>query len=91
MTGPIKSDTGTTNDAISKYDSSGNVSSKTSTLGESNLSGMKTAMQVSNKIVGDLMKLKTSTKKQAENHLQWQKNPSLKEKKCQPFVYSTES
>ena len=66
MTGPIKSDTGTTNDAISKYDSSGNVSSKTSTLGESNLSGMKTAMQVSNKIVGDLMKLKTSTKKQAD-------------------------
>ena len=27
---------------------------------------MKTAMQVSNKIVGDLMKLKTSTKKQAD-------------------------
>lgn len=65
MAGPIKSNTGVAQDAVSKYGNSSSVSSKASSLGESNLSGMKTAMQVSNKIVGDLLKLQSSAKKQA--------------------------
>ncbi|MBL3716867.1 MULTISPECIES: hypothetical protein [Lactococcus] len=66
MTGSIKSNVGVAQDAVSRYRNSRSVSSKTSTLGESNLSGMKTAMQVSNKIVGDLLKLQSSVEKQAE-------------------------
>ena len=65
MAGPIKSDTGTANDAVSKYGNSGNVSSKSSSLGESNLSGMKNAVTVSNKIVGDMITLQSGIKKQA--------------------------
>ena len=66
MAGAIKSDTGVANDAVSKYGNSGNVSSKSSSLGESNLSGMKNAVEVSNKIVGDMMTLHSGIKKQAD-------------------------
>lgn len=65
MAGPIKSNTGVAQDAVSKYGNSRSVSSKSSSLGESNLSGMKAAVQVSNKIVGDLLKLQSSVEKQA--------------------------
>lgn len=65
MAKAIKSDVGTAQNAISKYGSSESINSKKSTLGESNLSGMKTAIKVSNKIVGDLTKLQKSVTKQA--------------------------
>lgn len=65
MAGQIKSDIGTANDAVSKYGNLVGPSTKISALGESNLSGMKSAVTVSNKIVSDVSSLQSSIKKQA--------------------------
>lgn len=65
MAGQIKSDLGTANDAVSKYGNAVGPSIKTTALGESNLSGMKSAVTVSNQIVSDVCSLQSSIKKQA--------------------------
>ncbi|KXF71667.1 hypothetical protein [Enterococcus faecalis] len=65
MTASIKSDISVAQEAVSHYGKSGSIN-KMSTLGESNLSGMKTAMEVSNEIIGEVLKLQSGIKKQAD-------------------------
>ncbi len=65
MVGNISSDLGSANAAVSQFDT-GNFSSQQFSLGESNISGMKNAMELSNSIVGDLTELESSIKKQAD-------------------------
>ncbi len=65
MAGKVISDLEAANAAISQFNK-GQSSSQHFSLGESNISGMKTALNLSNSIIGDLTKLETSVQKQAD-------------------------
>ncbi|MDT2882060.1 hypothetical protein [Lactococcus lactis] len=65
MAGKISSDLGSANAAVSQF-KTGNSSSQHFSLGESNITGMKSAEKISNSIIGDLSKLESGIKKQAD-------------------------
>ena len=65
MTGKISSDLGSANATVSQFNT-GNFLAQHFSLGESNISGMKSAEKISNSIIGDLTRLEASIKKQAD-------------------------
>ena len=67
MAGKISSDLGSANAAVSQFNT-GNFSSQHFSLGESNIMGMKNAEKISNSIIGDLSKLESGIKKQADKY-----------------------
>ncbi|MFC4652342.1 hypothetical protein ACFO26_05410 [Lactococcus nasutitermitis] len=65
MATAVKSNLGDAQNAVSKFKESGTTGQKYS-LGESNISGMKRAAKLSNEIIGDLSKLESGIKTQAD-------------------------
>lgn len=61
----IRSDVGTAQSAVSKFNRLSNQKGQHFDLGKSNISGMKQAVTVSNQVIEDLAKLQTSIKQQA--------------------------
>ncbi|WP_242327064.1 hypothetical protein [Lactococcus lactis] len=65
MSGAIKSDIGAVNASVSQFKKTSS-SGQHCSLGESNISGMKNAVEISNSIIGELNKLEVSIQKQAD-------------------------
>lgn len=65
MAGKVSSDLGSATAAVSQFNT-GNFSSQHFSLGESNITGMKSAEKISNSIIKDLSKLESGIKKQAD-------------------------
>lgn len=65
MSGKVSSDLGSAQAAVSQFNN-GQASSQQFSFGESNITGMKSAVKLSNSIIRDLTQLETSVKKQAD-------------------------
>ena len=61
----MKSNLGAAQSAVSQF-KTGHSSGQHFSLGESNIAGMKNALEISNSIIGDLSKLESNIKKQAD-------------------------
>jgi len=62
----INSNYGDALSAVSLFNQSGNWTEQTFSLGESNLAGMRQAVDVSNRIVAELTKLEATVKQEAD-------------------------